>query len=471
MSRDDSELTDAIARYAASARDVEWIPPSELRQRASSRRRRRRITLGSTGSLMLAACVALSLALPSGAPAPRTGRSASRLAGSVRRVVVAPGSASEVAVETGEQQFALQLTQKLVTSGQLDNVVVSPESIETVLTMLELGARGSTQHEIAGVLDGSNLSPAEEAAGWNALTAELASDATTSGGTLTDENEVFLQRTLGVRQAYLNALGRNFGVGVERVDFAAGSAAAARAINAWASGATNGRVPQLFGTSSLPKLTSLVLADAVRFSATWKFRFQDALTKPGRFYLAGSRSESVPMMLLNADLTYFSTNRLEGVVLPYVGGTFEAIAVEPRTASLSAVVSELTPAALAGLSSTSGVDDVDLMLPRFSVGSEVSLDDALQRLGLGGAFMSGANFSGITASQVRLGTVAQRDVLSVDENGTDVDAVSAASSSPYDTHGRIQKIAFDHPFLFVIRDNATGAIVTEAIVNDPSGSR
>jgi serpin B len=466
---DSDPLGAAVARYAASAREVEWRPPSELRRRAETRRRRRRIVAGSSGSLLVAVALAVSLTLSS-TPAGHTAGGSHSLAASVKRAYVAYGSPSEVAVESDEQGFALALTQRLM-AGQHGNLVVSPESVETALTMLELGASGATQREIATVLGSGKLSAAEQAAGWNALTAELTADASaTGGGSLIDENAVFVQRNLVVRPNYLKALEQNFGVGVEPANFQAGGGTAARAINAWVANATKGRIKALFGTSSLPAFTSLVLADAVRFSAQWQVPFLQPMTKPGRFVTAANGPVTVRMMQIETDLLYISTRQLVGVVLPYAGDKYEAIAVEPRRGSLSSLVESLTQASLRSLGASAHADSVDLRIPKFSISSQASLNDALQALGLGGAFMRGADFSGITSGQLRLGTVGQSDLLSIDENGTSVAAASSTSLIPNKTHGSIQRVTFDRPFLFVIRDNATGAIITEAIVSDPSRS-
>jgi serpin B len=463
---DDGQLGAAVARYAAATPDVEWRAPSELRQRAESRRRRHRIAVGSTGSLVLAVCVAITLTLPASAPRQHTANGGNALASKVvKRVTPAYGSPDQQAVEAAEQAFALHLTQDLV-SGQSGNVVVSPESIETALTMLELGARGSTQHEIAAVLSSGALTASQTAEGWDALTAELASDARVSGGVLTDANAVFLQKSLSVSPAYLHALGRDFGVGVHLVDFKAGASAAA-AINSWTAQVTKGRIDQMLGSSSLPPLTALVLADAVAFSARWSLPFERS-TSEASFATASGSSVRVAMMHLEANLRYFSTDGLQGVVLPYAGGKFDAVVVEPRSGSLSSVLTQLTSAALSHLDAPTQLVPVFLSLPKFAVGSEESLDGTLQHLGLGPAFMSGANFSGITSRQISLGTVAQRDVLSVNQIGTDATASSSASSTFSKGTGSIQTISFDQPFLFVVRDAETGAIVTEALINDPS---
>jgi serpin B len=384
---------------------------------------------------------------------------------------VPPGSPAELAVEHAEQGFALALTQRLLSSAGSSNIVVSPESLGVALTMLELGAAGATQQEIASALGEGRSTAAAQAVGWDALVARLQSDAAASRVQLTDETCLFLQRSLAVKPAYLDALQRYFDTGLERVDFAAPHAAAA--VNAWIANSTRGAVPQLFA-EPLPYMTELVLTDAVRFAARWapEVDFLTSLDTPGSFVTASGARVPVTMMKLeSSSLAYVSTNRLEAVVLPYAGEGFEAVAVEARGGSLSSVVDSLDSAELTKLASSARVGSVTLTMPKFSISSEANLDETLRAMGIAGAFGLRANYTGITtALGLQLQAIAQADSLTVDERGTDTSSVSGVRSGPTLQHGHIETISFDHPFLFVIRDRATGAIVSDAIVADPGKS-
>ena len=131
------------------------------------------------------------------------------------------------------------------------------------------------------------------------------------------------------------------------------------------------------------------------------------------------------MMQLVAELQCFKTDRLQGVVLPYAGGKFDAIAVEARAGSLASVIGRLTPASLFALAASTHLDQVALAMPRFSISSEASIDGSLKALGLSSAFTSSADFSGI----VLCGFVGPGP-LSVDDAalqllGTELDGLTA----------------------------------------------
>src|ERR1700683_3725187 len=95
------------------------------------------------------------------------------LVSDIRREPVAAGSADEVAVVNAEQAFTLALTERISAMSPSQNVVLSGASVALALSMLELGARGRTASQIAAVLGTSQLSAAEQAAGWDALTSQL----------------------------------------------------------------------------------------------------------------------------------------------------------------------------------------------------------------------------------------------------------------------------------------------------------
>jgi serpin B len=87
------------------------------------------------------------------------------------------------------------------------------------------------------------------------------------------------------------------------------------------------------------------------------------------------------------------------------------------------------------------------------------------------AFTDRADFSGLTAKPVQIGQVVQRVYLSVAEKGTEAAAATGVEILP----GAAQvppslSVRFNHPFLFLIRDTQTGAILFASQIQDPTAS-
>lgn len=359
----------------------------------------------------------------------------------------------------GEQAFALQLLQHTAGSG---NVTVAPASLATALAMLENGAAGSTRSELARVLDG-----ADDNAGWRALTADWSRAAAASGSALDTANGTWLQQGFPVKQGYLDALRSYYDSGVWTVDFTGHGAAALAAIDAWTRQQTHGKITKLF--DRLDPATVLVLADAEYFEAEWATRFDPSKTRDAAFVRADGRTVTAPFMS-DSETRYPSavTPDYAAVQLPYQGGRFAALAIMPTRESLSSFVAGLTPDRLASLVSGLRPMAVDLQLPKFTVRSTVDLGRTLADMGMPTAFTAAADFSAMTPEPVSVSQVLQRTYLAVSEKGTEAAAVTGIGLSMSAAAGPPLQVRLDHPFLFLVRDTRTGAILFASSVQDPT---
>ena len=83
-------------------------------------------------------------------------------------------------------------------------------------------------------------------------------------------------------------------------------------------------------------------------------------------------------------------------------------------------------------------------------------------LGLGVAFSGDADFSGITTSEpLHIADVVHQAFVKLDETGTEAAAATAVLFERDSAIGpdQLKTATFDRPFVFLVRDNATGAVV------------
>ena len=103
-------------------------------------------------------------------------------------------------------------------------------------------------------------------------------------------------------------------------------------------------------------------------------------------------------------------------------------------------------------------------MPKFKIESAtISLKDALGARGVKDAFDAGkADLSGMTKEHVFISDVVHKAFISVDEKGTEAAAATAVistGSSASADHPIPKVLTVDRPFVFAIRDNATGAVL------------
>jgi len=87
------------------------------------------------------------------------------------------------------------------------------------------------------------------------------------------------------------------------------------------------------------------------------------------------------------------------------------------------------------------------------------LRDALSAMGMGGAFSSAADFSGIDGRRdLAISEVMHKAFIDVSEEGTEAAAATGMAVS-LTAFAPAATFRADHPFLFLIRDTGSGAIL------------
>lgn len=117
---------------------------------------------------------------------------------------------------------------------------------------------------------------------------------------------------------------------------------------------------------------------------------------------------------------------------------------------------------------------VSLSLPKFGVATRADLVPVLKAMGLTVATDSTkADFSGLTTDvPLYISNVIHQANLDVDEKGTVAAAATAvvmmAGGCTGPDPARTVSLSFNRPFLFLVRDQQTGAILFMGRVVDPS---
>jgi serpin B len=390
----------------------------------------------------------------------------------VARVVTPSVSeADRKALAEGNQSFALSLFGE-VQAGR-PNLVFSPASVSTALAMTYAGAAGATATEMAKALHFSlpqdRLHPA-----MNELTAALASRGEGKSGAdggpfrLRIVNSTWVQKDFALLPTYLDVLAANYGAGVSLLDFTHAANPSRETINRWVAAQTEDRIKDLLPPGSVTTDTRLVLTNAVYFNAAWKTPFAANDTREVPFTRSDGSMVSVPTMGQTARLRAAVVNgRATAVALPYQDERLSLLLVLPdagKLAEAEAGLATLLPAIDAALSE----QQVILLLPRFQLETAIPLKEALGKLGMPSAFTDAADFSGITtAARLSIQAVLHKAFIAVAEKGTEAAAatgvVAGVTSAPQGL-----RVSFTRPFLYFLRDDATGSILFMGRVSDPA---
>ena len=364
--------------------------------------------------------------------------------------------------------FALQLYGELRSSA--GNLTLSPYSISCALAMTYAGARGDTARQMEQTLhfDPGNTSLHEL---FGRLAAAL--KAAQGSNELSIANAVWPQEKYPFLEEYLNVLNRDYGATVTPLDYEREAEPARAKINQWVDAKTRHKITEVIGPGVLNELTRMVLVNAIYFKGTWATPFRENATRPDKFYPQPDTTFTVPFMHKRDEFSYGENDELQVLVLPYIGGHLQMVILLPRRRDgIGPLESSLTPASLASWTSGMRDQEVAVALPRFKLSSGFLLAQALEALGLKDAFdPERADFSGLDGRThwLCLSEVLHRTYIEVNEKGTEAAAATVLrgflGAKHVPEHPR--EFRADHPFLFLIRDAATGSLLFMGRVGKP----
>jgi serpin B len=378
-------------------------------------------------------------------------------------------AADKQALVGAQNQFAFDLYGRL--RERPGNLFFSPHSISTALTMAWAGARGETASQMAAVLH----LPADRLAqpDWvhtasAALLWDLRKAGNAKGGELSCANALWGQQSLEFRPEFQLLLDSTYGAGLRKVDFMSHPDQACRVINEWVAEVTRGKITDLAGPGDVGFDTMLMLASAVYFKGEWERPFRREENETDWFYPGDEKPVRVTMMLQVGAFKIAQLEDLQALEMPYRGGAMAMLFILPRQKDgLSVLEKRLSPAILQDcVSELKEEKELPVIIPKFKKTFAFTLADALSAAGMPLAFQHGANFGGAVsgATGLHLNAVVHKTYISVDELGTEAAAAtsSAAASCIYDVCFRA-----NHPFLFLIRDTRSGAILFMGRVVNP----
>jgi serpin B len=372
----------------------------------------------------------------------------------------------------GNSAFAFKLYQELKEKG--GNLFYSPYSISLALAMTYAGARGETAQQMADtlqfLLEQDRLQPA-----FNWLDAKLASRGEGAAGKdggkfrLNIANDIWGQKDYEFLPAFLDVLAENYGAGLRILDFITETEKSRVTINDWISDQTEGRIKDLIPQGAIDALTRLVLTNAIYFNAAWEYPFDDKVTSDGPFYLLDGGQVTVPMMKQTESFGYTKGAGYQAVELPYDGEELSMVILLPASGNFEAFEQELQAQQVDAIIKDLQSTRVALTMPKFEFDSQFSLKDTLAGMGMRDAFSPGdADFSGMTGNrELFISEVVHKAFVAVDEAGTEAAAATAVIVGMTAVSPSPLEVTIDRPFIFLIRDIETGAILFVGRVLNP----
>ena len=357
-----------------------------------------------------------------------------------------------------------------------ENTAVSPLSIGLAFGMLDAGATGPVADALGGLFAYPTAGDARLGA-FNSLDQLASSDPADFPKPGKDEpghaivrvaNRVFVDTNFTPLDTYTDNLSRYFGAGAQTEPLATDAEKSAKDINEWIDKRTEGLIPTLVTPGAFNADSRLTLVNALYMKAQWQTPFNHDSTYDEPFTLLDGTSADVSMMHSGtASGQVYEGDGFDSVALPYAYGELDMTLIVPDAGAYARVEGALEQSMLDAIDAGASERMYSLALPKFTTESTTDLRAAIEsKLGVTGLFGT-VGLDGIGPELLVSGAVHATKVI-VDEEGTEAAAATAimvgTTSMPADPPVEIRA---DHPFLYVIRDADTGAVLFVGRVLDP----
>jgi serpin B len=366
-----------------------------------------------------------------------------------------------------DKAFGFELFREVYNLSEEDNLMISPLSVSYALGMTYNGAAGTTLEAFRDVLHFEDLTNQEVNESYKDLMGQLVT--LDKQVEFSIANSIWYRIGFEVLAEFIAINQEYFDAAVEEIDFC--DPQTLEIINQWIEDKTNGKIQDML--DFIPVDAVMYLINAIYFNAQWKYEFDMDKTYEDNFILADGSSHLTDYMVVNGGFDYTSNEDFSSVELPYGDSAFSMVVMLPfGEKTVSDLVSNLDVEHWDSWFENSDMTNVQVELPKFKYGFKSMLKDPLCNLGLEVAFSYVADFTRISpVGELFISRVIHQTFIDVQEEGTEAAAATIVEIKELSAIGGGPVIfKADKPFLYLIKENSTGAIIFIGKVGKPDYS-
>lgn len=343
-----------------------------------------------------------------------------------------------------------------------ENMVYSPLSIKYVLKMLESGADGNTKAQIEALIKNNELVNYKNIANIFNMA-----------------NGLYINNKMRdlTSQYYINLLRKKYGAEVNFDDFSNPDN-----INKWIEKKTLGILRNVLSGEDINEVTSMVLINALAVNLKWKDKFNPDYTYHLPFYTETGEEITVLTMSKTSDVSrdsYYEDDDMLAVAMDLENvSDFEFVALMPQNGLHDYIknfsLKDFEFLRKKFISIRDNHQDVQILIPKFSINYELKLQDDLKNQGMTDAFdREKANFSRISSNYQNnywVKKILHKASIDVVECGIKAASTTVVSGVDGCAMPRIRErivIKINKPFLFFIRNKNNGEIIFTGTVYKP----
>jgi len=370
----------------------------------------------------------------------------------------------ELDIISANNQFAIDFYSKI--KDQDENIFFSPYSISSAFAIVNEGAQGETSKEIFDVFgfpEDEDKRRIEFSMISNSLNKE------DENFNLKVANALWIADRYNLKQEYVENAKKHYDSEVSTVNFV--SDEGVDKINTWVEEKTEKKIKNILQPGSTNELTVFAVTNAIYFKGTWVTQFDEKKTREMKFWL--DNNENVNAQMMNLNPTEFSHAQFENfqmLQLPYKGERLSMMILLPNQLDgLSSIEESISIKKLKDWTDKLNPRKIIVSVPKFKLETDYDLYKSLPQMGMPLAFSEKADFTGmIEPKGVYIQQAIHKAFVDVNEEGTEAAAATAVSGGFQSGGPTYPQFIADHPFMFLIQDNESGAILFLGRVMNPN---
>lgn len=346
-----------------------------------------------------------------------------------------------------------------------ENVLISPQSVITAMSMTTNGANGNTLTELQNTMYGG-MEVSEYNKYMKDYSGRLASDKEVD---FYLANSIWIKDDprLQVRDDFLKVCKSYYDAGVYTEPF---DSETTDKINGWVRDNTKDMIDSII--DEIPEDVVMYLVNATAFEGEWMVEYKESQVNEDEVFTNSNGEEEKVVMLSSLEEWYLSDDMAQGFVKYYKGGNYAFVAMLPNEGvAMEDYIASLTGEKLIETYNNRELVDVGVEIPEFTYEYDRELSEDFRGLGVTDAFDGKlADFSNIGesgAGNLYISRILHKTYIELDRKGTKAAAVTAVE---VDTESaaepvRYESVILDRPFYYAIIDCKTGLPVFMGVVN------
>lgn len=351
----------------------------------------------------------------------------------------------------GDSEFSLDIFKEIIKGDENKNIVISPFSISSALTMVYQGARNSTRESMKKTLHYQIVNIDKINGDYKKSLSKLIKhdkdlQVDMSNSIWIDEGKEVCNDFIKVNQDIFNAHVLQLNLSNKQT---------LDKINKWIEESTNNKIHGVIDT--MPRGADMYLINAVYFKGKWMEKFNKKNTCKQNFYCEDGRIIEVMMMSKTGQVKYGNGEDYEVIKLDYVDGKTSMYVVLPNQGkSVNSFIEQMNRSKWEAIKNKCVVkDNVSVNIPRFTMEYGIkNLEQSMTNLGMGIAFTKQADFSGI-GDNLAISGIAHKAVIDINEEGSEGSVTTVVK---IERSTAVDFIA-NRPFLFVVCNNESDTIL------------